>query len=60
MDNIRWIDMIDPVYTLVRLVGLDPEEIEIDSISIMDHRLIVRYMDNGNQHFVSMPYDTEV
>jgi hypothetical protein len=51
--------MIDPVYTLVRLVGLDPEEIEIDSISIMDHRLIVRYLDNGNQHFVSMPYEVE-
>lgn len=49
--------MIDPVYTLVRLVGLDPEKIEIDSISIMDHRLIVRYIENGSQHFVSLPYN---
>jgi hypothetical protein len=57
MDSIRWIDMIDPVYTLVRLVGLDPEKIEIDSISIMDHRLIVRYIENGSQHFVSLPYN---
>jgi coenzyme F420-reducing hydrogenase delta subunit len=57
MDSIRWTDMVDSVYTLVRLVGLDPEKIDIDSISIMDHRLIVRYIENGSQKFVSLPYE---
>jgi hypothetical protein len=57
MDSIRWTDMIDSVYTLARLVGLDPENIDIDSISIMDHRLIVRYIESGNQKFVSLPYE---
>ena len=56
---IRWIDMIDPVYTLVRLAGLDPDETEIHSISILDQHLIVRYIENGNIKFVSQPYYLE-
>jgi hypothetical protein len=58
MDTVRWIDMIEPVYELVRLVGLDPEEIDIDSIFIADHRLIVRYIKDGRQYFVSLPYSS--
>jgi hypothetical protein len=48
--------MIDPVYTLIRLAGLDPEEVELEGISILDNRLIVRYIDNGSHRFVSVPY----
>lgn len=57
MDTVRWIDMIDPVYTLVRLVGLDPESVDLEGISIMDNRLIIRYVDNGAHRFVSIPYE---
>lgn len=56
MDSIRWIDMIDPVYTLIRLAGLDPEDIDLEGVSILDNRLIIRYTDNGISRFVSVPY----
>ncbi len=56
--KIRWIDMIDPVYTLALLAGVDPEINTITSISIQDQRLIVRYVDtNGKHDFSSVEYD---
>jgi hypothetical protein len=56
--KIRWIDMIDPVYTLALLAGVDPELNTITSISIQDDRLIVRYTDeNGKHDFSSVEYD---
>lgn len=56
--KIRWIDMIDPVYTLALLAGVDPELNSITSISIQDQRLIVRYVDaNGKHDFSSVEYD---
>lgn len=58
--KIRWIDMIDPVYTLALLAGVDPEINTITSISIQDQRLIVRYTDeNGKHDFSSVEYDLE-
>jgi hypothetical protein len=55
---IRWIDMIDPVYTLALLAGVDPEVNDITSISIQDRRLIVRYTDPDGKHdFSSVEYD---
>jgi hypothetical protein len=56
--KIRWIDMIDPVYTLALLAGVDPEVNDITSISIQDQRLIVRYVDpNGKHYFSSVEYN---
>lgn len=58
---IRWIDMIDPVYTLASLAGVDPEENDITGIIIQDHRLIVYYKDkNGINHFISKEFDLYV
>ena len=57
MDSIRWIDMVDPVYTLARLVDIDPDEVQITGISIMMNRLIIYYEENGNKKYVSKPYD---
>ena len=57
MEKIRWIDMIDPVYTLARLVGLEPEKIDIESIIIMSQRLIIRYSCDGKSDFISVPYE---
>lgn len=55
---IRLTDMIDPVYTLATIAGLDPEEVRITSINIGDHTLIVRYIDkDGVARHVSQPYD---
>jgi hypothetical protein len=59
-NKIRWIDMIDPVYTLALLAGVDPELNTITSISIQDDRLIVRYTDKSGKHdFSSVAYDLE-
>lgn len=50
--------MIDPVYTLALLAGVDPEINDITSISIQDQRLIVRYTDaNGKHDFSSVEYN---
>ena len=45
MDKVRWIDMIDPVYTLCNLVGVDPDTNDITGISIYGQNLIVWYID---------------
>jgi uncharacterized protein YccT (UPF0319 family) len=42
---IRWIDMVDPVYTLCQLVGVDPDENDIRSINIANDRLTIWYND---------------
>lgn len=55
---IRWTDMIDPVYTLVSLAGLDPDTTKIDGIAIQNKRLIVWYTDEqGASRHVSKEYD---
>lgn len=55
---IRWIDMVDPVYTLCNLAGVDPDENEITGIAIHSHNLIVWYIDaNGVRRHVSKRYD---
>lgn len=50
--------MVDPVYTLALLAGVDPELNSIISIFIQDSRLIVRYTDeNGKSDFSSVEYN---
>lgn len=39
--------MIDPVYTLVRLVDLDPDINKIDGVAVQNMNLIVWYTDEG-------------
>lgn len=57
---IRWFDMIDPVYTLAALAGVDVEFYDITGIVIQDSRLIVYYRDeNGRNYFVSKEFDLE-
>lgn len=50
--------MVDPVYTLVRLTGLDPENTQILGISIMDNYLVVWYLDEkGTSRHMSVQYE---
>jgi len=57
---IRWIDMIDPVYTLALLAGVDPDENDIISIFIADKALVVRYRDpQGAYRHVTKPYNLD-
>jgi hypothetical protein len=42
---IKWTDMIDPIYTLVNLVEIDPNEVKVVGISIMDTHMSVWYED---------------
>lgn len=39
----RWIDMIDPVYTLSKLAGIDPDINEIHLIKITKEKIVVIY-----------------
>lgn len=48
MNNIRWIDMIDPIYTLAKLAGVDPDEVTITGISILDSYMMIWYNDEKN------------
>lgn len=58
MDGVRWIDMIDPVYTLARIAGLDPDIAKIDGIAIQNMHLIVWYIDDhGVSRHVSKRYE---
>ena len=55
--DIRWIDMIDPVYTLAKLAGI-PDDTKIDGIAIQNMRLIVWYTDeNGAPRHISKGYN---
>ena len=55
---IRWIDMVDPVYTLARLADVDPDENQITGINILEHRLIIYYKTkDGASEYVSKPYE---
>lgn len=46
MQKVRWVDMIDPVYTLARLAGIDADVTDITGISVMDSYLVVWYYDD--------------
>lgn len=57
-DRIRWIDMIDPIYTLARLVDIDPTELKITGIWVMDNFLTIYYNDEKNTpRFKTARYD---
>lgn len=50
--------MIDSVYTLAQLAGVDPDENEITGINIIQQRLIIYYKTkDGATTYVSKPYD---
>jgi hypothetical protein len=60
MEKIRWIDMIDPIYTLAKLAGIDPDVTKISGISVMDNYLVVWYFDEKNiPRHMSLSYETE-
>jgi hypothetical protein len=55
---IRWTDMVDPVYSLSVLAGIDPETNTITGINIQQNHLIVYYTNsNGSNMFVSKEYE---
>lgn len=55
--TIRWIDMVDPVYTLCNLAGVDPDENDITGIAIHGDNLIVWYIDpQGARRHKSLRY----
>ena len=57
---IKWYDMMDSVYTLVSLVGLDPDTTDIRSINIANDRLTVWYRDEeGKMRSAYEKYDLE-
>lgn len=54
---IRWIDMIDPVYTLATLAEI-PNNSKIDGIAIQNMHLIVWYTDeHGASRHISKRYE---
>lgn len=55
---IKWIDMIDPIYTLCALAGVDTDANNITGISINDNHIIVWYIDNlGTSRHKTKQYD---
>ena len=44
---IRWIDMIDPVYTLALLAGVDPDNNDLTGINIGNSSLTVYWKDSS-------------
>ena len=40
--------MIDPIYTLAKLAGVDPDEVTITGISILDSYMMIWYNDEKN------------
>jgi hypothetical protein len=61
MNNIRWIDMVDPIYTLARLTDIDPDIVNIYGISVMDNSLIVWYYDENNvARHITKRYDLDL
>lgn len=52
--------MIDPVYTLVRLVDLDPDINKIDGVAVQNMNLIVWYTDEGGtSRHISKRYELQ-
>ena len=50
--------MMDPVYTLARLAGIDPDEVDVSGITILQNRLIVYYKtESGAENYVSKKFD---
>ena len=55
--SVKWIDMVDPIYTLVKLAGV-PDNSKIDGVSIQDMHLIVWYTDElGASRHISKRYE---
>jgi hypothetical protein len=52
--------MLDAVYTLSQLAGVDPDENDIISIFIADKALVVRYRDpQGAYRHITKPYNLD-
>lgn len=55
---VRWIDMVDPIYTLCALVGVDTDVNNITGISISENHIIVWYTDSvGTARHTTKQYD---
>ena len=55
---VRWIDMVDPIYTLCALVGVDTDVNNITGISISENHIIVWYTDSvGTTRHTTKQYD---
>lgn len=56
--SVRWIDMIDPIYTLCALAGVDTDVNNITGISINENHIIVWYIDSvGTARHTTKQYD---
>lgn len=57
---IRWIDMIDPVYTLALLAGVDPDKDDLTGINIGNRSLTIYWKDpSGIRRHKTVPYILE-
>jgi hypothetical protein len=55
--SVRWIDMIDPIYTLCALAEVDTDVNNITGISIVHNRIIIWYIDSvGTARHISKGY----
>jgi hypothetical protein len=55
--TVRWIDMVDPIYTLCALAGVDTDVNNITGMSINDNRIIIWHIDvNGAPRHTSKVY----
>ena len=55
--SVRWIDMVDPIYTLCALAEVDTDVNNITGISIVHNRMIIWYIDSfGAVRHISKGY----
>ena len=56
--SVRWIDMVDPIYTLCALAGVDTDVSNINGISINENHITVWYTDSvGTARHTTKQYD---
>jgi hypothetical protein len=55
--SVKWINMVDSIYTLCALAGVDTDVNNVTGISIVHNRIIVWYIDNlGTARHISKGY----
>jgi hypothetical protein len=55
--SVKWIDMVDSIYTLCALAGVDTNVNNITGISIVHNRIIIWYIDSvGTARHISKGY----
>lgn len=45
-DSINWIDMVNPIHSLAKLVDINPEEVTVTGLAILDSFMTVYYDDS--------------